>query len=63
MAETEKKAPRVINKSGTLKMEDKVAATKQTKDIAGRKMERRNRRDRNRANAGQPQEQNRCWRS
>ena len=52
MAETEKKAPRVINKSGTLKMEDKVAATKQTKDIAGRKMERRNRRDRNRANAG-----------
>ena len=52
MAETEKKAPRVINKSGTLKMEDKVAATKQTRDISGRKMERRNRRDRNRANAG-----------
>ena len=56
MAETEKKAekkaPRVINKSGTLKMEDKVAATKQTRDIAGRKMERRRRRDRVRADAG-----------
>ena len=46
MAEAEKKAPRVINKSGTLKMEDKVAATKQVRDIAGRKMDRRNRRDR-----------------
>ena len=52
MAETEKKAPRVINKSGTLKMEDKVAETKQTRDIAGRKMERRNRRGRSRAEAG-----------
>ena len=52
MAEAEKKSPRVINKSGTLKMEDKVAATKQTRDIAGRKMERRNRRDRNRADVG-----------
>ena len=46
MAEAEKKAPRVINKSGTLKMEDKVAATKQTRDISGKKMDRRNRRDR-----------------
>ena len=46
MPEAEKKAPRVINKSGTLKMEDKVAETKQTRDIAGRKMDRRNRRDR-----------------
>jgi len=46
MPETENKAPRVINKSGTLKMEDKVAETKQTRDIAGRKMDRRNRRDR-----------------
>lgn len=46
MPETEKKAPRVINKSGTLKMEDKVADTKQTRDIAGRKMDRRGRRDR-----------------
>ena len=52
MAETEKKAPRVINKSGTLKMEDKVAETKQTRDIAGRKMERRNRRGRSRAETG-----------
>lgn len=46
MPETDKKAPRVINKSGTLKMEDKVAETKQTRDIAGHKMERRRRRDR-----------------
>ena len=46
MSEAEKKAPRVINKSGTLKMDDKVAETKQVRDIAGRKMERRNRRDR-----------------
>ena len=52
MAEVEKKAPRVINKSGTLKMEDKVAATKQTRDISGKRMERRNRRDRVRADAG-----------
>ena len=52
MVETDKKAPRVINKSGTLKMEDKVAATKQTRDIAGRRMDRRNRRDRVRADAG-----------
>ena len=46
MAEAEKKAPRIVNKSGTLKMDDKVAATKQVRDIAGRKMERRGRRDR-----------------
>ena len=52
MPETEKKAPRVINKSGTLKMDDKIAETKQTRDIAGRKMDRRNRRDRVRAEAG-----------
>ena len=52
MAENDKKAPRVINKSGTLKMYDKVAATKQTRDISGRKMDRRNRRDRVRADAG-----------
>ena len=45
MPESDKKAPRVINKSGTLKMEDKVAATKQTRDIAGKKMDRKNRRD------------------
>ncbi len=52
MAETDNKAPRVINKSGTLKMEDKVAATKQSRDISGRRMDRRNRRDRVRADAG-----------
>ncbi len=52
MPETEKKAPRVVNKSGTLKMEDKVAATKQTRDIAGRKMDRRGRRDRVKADVG-----------
>ncbi len=46
MPETDKKAPRVINKSGTLKMDDKTAATKQTRDIAGRKMDRKGRRDR-----------------
>ena len=56
MPETEKKAPRVINKSGTLKMEDKVAATKQTRDIAGRKMERKNRRDRVRGGDVAPKE-------
>ena len=52
MAEAEKKAPRVINKSGTLKMDDKVAATKETRDISGKKMDRRNRRDRVKADAG-----------
>lgn len=52
MPENDKKAPRVINKSGTLKMEDKVAATKQTRDIAGKRLNRRNRRDRVRADAG-----------
>ena len=56
MPETDKKAenkaPRVINKSGTLKMEDKVAATKQTRDISGRRMGRRNRRDRSRGDVG-----------
>jgi small subunit ribosomal protein S5 len=52
MAETEKKAPRVINKSGTLKMDDKVAETKQIRDISGKKMDRKNRRDRVKADAG-----------
>ena len=46
MPETDKKAPRVINKSGTLKMEDKVAATKVARDISGKKIDRKNRRDR-----------------
>ncbi len=56
MPEAEKKAvdkaPRVINKSGTLKMDDKTAATRATRDIAGRRMERRNRRDRARTDMG-----------
>ena len=52
MAETDKKAPKVINKSGTLKMTDETAAKKEVRDIAGRKMDRRNRRDRIRADAG-----------
>ena len=52
MAEAENKAPRVINKSGTLKMDDRVAATKQTRDISGKKMERRGRRDRVKAETG-----------
>ena len=38
--------PRVINKSGTLKMTDKVAATKETRVMSGRPMRRNNRRDR-----------------
>lgn len=45
MAEAENKAPRVINKSGTLKMEDKIAETKQARDISGKKIDRKNRRD------------------
>ena len=41
MAETEKKAPKVINKSGTLKMTDETASKKQARDISGRPMDRR----------------------
>ena len=52
MPEAEKKAPRVINKSGTLKMTDEVAEKKEVRDIAGKKMDRRNRRDRVKAEAG-----------
>ena len=48
----ENKAPRVINKSGTLKMDDKVAATKQIRDISGKKMDRKNRRDKVKAETG-----------
>ena len=50
--ENANKAPRVINKSGTLKMDDKIAATKQARDISGKKMDRRNRRDRVKAETG-----------
>lgn len=40
-------APKVVNKSGTLKMTDEVAATKEVRDMGGRRMNRRgNRRDR-----------------
>jgi len=45
MAE-ENKAPKVINKSGTLKMTDETAAKKDIRDISGKKMDKRNRRDR-----------------
>lgn len=48
MPEQEKKAPRIVNKSGTLKMADEVAATKPTRDISGKRMERSRRRDRGR---------------
>lgn len=41
---------KVINQSGTLKMSDKMAATRQIRDISGRRMNRNNRRDRVRAN-------------
>ena len=50
MADAEKQA-KVVNKSGTLKMTDETAATKERKDISGRSMGGRRgggRRDRNR---------------
>ena len=59
--ENTNKAPRVINKSGTLKMDDKVAATKQTRDISGKKMDRKGRRDRVKAETG-PKEPAECQR-
>lgn len=43
---TETKQPKVINKSGTLKMTDEVAATKDVKDIAGRRINTRGNRNR-----------------
>lgn len=47
MADVEKPQPKVINKSGTLKMTDEVAATREQRDIGGRRMNRRSgRRDR-----------------
>ena len=52
MVDTDKKAPKVINKSGTLKMTDETAAKKDVRDISGKKMERKNRRDRVRTEAG-----------
>ena len=56
MPETDKTA-KVVNKSGTLKMEDNVAATKVQRDISGRQMGRRNnRRDRGRNTDTAPKE-------
>ena len=52
MPEAENKAPKVVNKSGTLKMTDETAAKKEVRDISGKRMDRRNRRDRVRADAG-----------
>lgn len=50
MPENNAKQPRVINKSGTLRMEDKTAATKTQRDIGGRRMDpRRNNRRRDRS--------------
>lgn len=46
MPENTDKTAKVINKSGTLKMEDKVAEKKTARDISGKKMDRRGRRDR-----------------
>ena len=46
------KQPKVINKSGTLKMTDETAKTRTSRDMAGRPMDRnRRRRDGNRAKA------------
>lgn len=56
MAEADKTA-QVINKAGTLKMNDSVAATKTQKDINGRAMpHRNNRRDRSRNADSTPKE-------
>lgn len=43
--------PKIVNKSGSLKMTDAVAATKETRDISGRRMNRGNRRNNNRGAA------------
>lgn len=50
MPENTTKQPRVVNKSGTLRMDDKTAATRTQRDIGGRRMDpRRNNRRRDRA--------------
>lgn len=46
MPETTQKQPRVVNKSGTLRMSDETAAKKTQRDIAGRPMRRSGRRGR-----------------
>ena len=43
--------PKVINKSGTLKMTDETAATRKSRDIGGRPFDRRNNRRRDRVKA------------
>ncbi len=50
MPESKDQKAKVVNMSGTLKMSDKTAATKEARDISGRRMDRRSRRDRNRVN-------------
>ncbi len=56
MADSDKTA-QVVNKSGTLKMNDRTAAGKVQRDISGRAMPRRNnRRDRNRNQDAAPKE-------
>ncbi len=52
------KSPQVVNKSGTLKMTDDVAATRTRKDINGKALPRRSngRRDRNRNQDTTPKE-------
>lgn len=51
MAENNANQPKVINKSGTLKMTDETAATRKARDIGGRPFDRRNNRRRNRIKA------------
>ena len=51
MAENNANQPKVINKSGTLKMTDETAATRKSRDIGGRPFDRRNNRRRNRIKA------------
>jgi len=51
MPENKSNEPRVINKSGTLKMTDKVAASKEARDMSGRPIRKGNRRDRVKADA------------
>ena len=51
MAENNANQPKVINKSGTLKMTDETAATRKSRDIGGRPFDHRNNRRRNRIKA------------
>ena len=51
MAENNANQPKVIIKSGTLKMTDETAATRKSRDIGGRPFDHRNNRRRNRIKA------------